>query len=170
MRCIKCNQPICVKCAVRTPTGYACRSCIRAHQRTFDTATTRDYLVVFFLGGFLAFLGSIVVSLISSIIWGYIVIFLAPTAGVLIGNTLRRVVRGHHSRRLNWTMVAAVILGGLPLVLFSLLPGLFYFLYAGSADPLSAFSIFGSVIWQIVYLVLSVPAAYTQFAGIRLVR
>lgn len=170
LRCIKCDRYICVKCAVRTPTGYSCRDCVRTHQKVFDTAVTRDYLIVFFLGGLLSFCGAIVISLISSLIWGLIVIILAPGAGALIGNILRRIVKGHHSRKLNWTLLVAVVLGGLPVLLFSLLPGLMYLFVGPTLEPMTTISIFGSVIWQIVYLVLAVPSAYAQFAGIRLVR
>ena len=32
LRCNQCNEPICLKCAVRTPVGYRCQDCIRAQQ------------------------------------------------------------------------------------------------------------------------------------------
>jgi MFS family permease len=170
LRCIKCDRYICAKCAVRTPTGYRCKSCVREHQKVFDTATTRDYLIAFFLGGLLSFLGSLAMMLVTSFFWGLIIIFLAPAAGGLIGNLMRRIIKGHHARALNWTLVAAVILGALPVALFSGLGGLMVALFGGSMDLWSAISFFSPVFWQIVYVALAVPAAYAQFAGIRLGR
>jgi hypothetical protein len=32
---------------------------------------------------------------------------------------------------------------------------------------MSAFALFGPLIWQIVYLVMAVPAAYAQFSGLQ---
>ena len=39
LRCNKCGKPICAKCAIRTPTGYRCKECVRGQQRIFETAT-----------------------------------------------------------------------------------------------------------------------------------
>jgi len=170
LRCNRCEKYICPKCAVRTPTGYRCKDCVRSQQKNFETATTKDFLIVFFLGGFLSFLGALATLLITSIIWGIFIVGLAPAAGVLLGNILRRLVKGRHSRAMNWTLVVSVILGALPLVfILGLIPMLSVF-FAGNIDILTAASMFGPVLWQIVYLVLVTPAAYAQFSGIRLVR
>jgi hypothetical protein len=37
---------MCVQCAVRTPVGYRCRECARAHEDRFFNATSRDYLII----------------------------------------------------------------------------------------------------------------------------
>jgi len=169
LRCNKCEKYICPKCAVRTPTGYRCKECVRGQQKVFETATTKDFLIVFFLGGLLSFLGALATILITSIIWGIFVIGLAPAAGVLIGNILRGIIKGHHSRAMNWVLVAAIILGALPVLLVMGLGGLLLALFGG-VDILSAISIFGPAVWQVVYLVLVTPVAYAQFSGIRLVR
>jgi hypothetical protein len=29
LRCNNCDRPICAACAIRTPTGYRCRECVR---------------------------------------------------------------------------------------------------------------------------------------------
>lgn len=170
LRCNKCEKYICPKCAVRTPIGYRCKECIRGHQKNFETATTKDFLIVFFLGGALSFLGALATLLITSIIWGIFVIGLAPTAGVLIGNLLRGIVKGRHSRAMNWTLVVAMVLGPLPLVFILGLGGLLTALFGGGLDIMTAISSFGPVLWQIVYLIMAAPAAYAQFSGIRLVR
>ena len=38
LRCNKCGEYICPKCAVRTPTGYSCKSCISNQQKVFDNS------------------------------------------------------------------------------------------------------------------------------------
>lgn len=167
LRCNRCDKYICSSCAVRTPTGYRCKECVREQQKVFDTATLRDYLIVFFLGGLLSFLGGLATLLVTSIIWGFVIIFLAPPAGVFIGNILRSIIRGRHSRALNWTLVAAMILGGMPLMLGLGLSGLLVALFGGGINPIQAFFMFGPAFWQIVYVILATPSAYAQFSGIR---
>lgn len=170
LRCNRCEKYICPSCAVRTPTGYRCKECVREHQKVFNTATARDYLIVFFVGGLLAFLGGLATWLVTSVIWGFIIIFLAPPAGVFIGNVLRGIIRGRHSQALNWTLVAAMILGVVPLMLFLGLGGLLLALVGGNLNVIQTFYTFAPAFWQIVYLALATPAAYAQFSGIRLVR
>jgi hypothetical protein len=167
LRCNRCNKPICPKCAVKSPVGYRCRECVKQQQKVFDTAVWTDYLVVFFLGGLLSFLGGLVVMLITSVIWGYFVIFIAPAIGIFIGNIMRRIVRSH-SPKLNYTFAAALILGPLPFFLFLGLGGLLLSVFSGSFNFMAAFAMFGPLIWQIAYLILAVPSAYAQFSGIQL--
>ena len=45
LRCNKCNRPICLECAVQTPTGYRCKDCIKSQQKNFDTAEAKDYVI-----------------------------------------------------------------------------------------------------------------------------
>lgn len=170
LRCNRCEKYICPSCAVRTPTGYRCKECVREHQKIFDNATARDYLIVFFLGGLLSFLGSLATLLIISIIWGFIILFLAPTAGVFIGNVLRSIIRGRHSKALNWTLAAAMVLGVLPMLFVTGLGGLLAALFGGGLDLIGAFYMFGPAFWLLVYAAMATPAAYAQFSGIRLRR
>ena len=37
LRCNRCEQPICVQCAVKTPTGYRCKQCVKTQQKVFVT-------------------------------------------------------------------------------------------------------------------------------------
>lgn len=167
LRCNRCEKPICPKCAIKSPVGYRCPECVKKQQKVFDTAVTSDYLIAFFLGGFLSFLGGLAVLLITSIIWGFFIIFIAPAIGVFIGNLMRRIIR-RHSPKLNYTFAAALILGPLPFFLFLGLGSLLMAVFGGNFDIMSAFVMFSPLIWQIVYLVLAVPSAYAQFSGIQL--
>ena len=43
LRCNRCGKPICAECAVRTPTGYRCKECVRGQQKIFDTAAAGGF-------------------------------------------------------------------------------------------------------------------------------
>ncbi len=165
LRCKRCERPMCTSCAVRTPTGYMCKDCVRQHQKTFDTAVWSDYLIVFFASSFLSGIAAILTIVITSVIWGFFIIGLAPVAGVGIGNLVRRFIRNHRSGALNLTLVAGMIAGAVPVLLVSGLPALFTMI-AGGADFMSIIYAFGPLVWQVVYLALGVPAAYYQFSGL----
>ncbi|MEW6086089.1 MAG: hypothetical protein AB1607_15965 [Chloroflexota bacterium] len=165
LRCNNCNRPICASCAVRTPTGYRCKDCVRERQKVFDTATWTDYLIVFVASSILSGLAAVATIAITSIIWGFFIIFLAPPAGAVIGSLVRRFIKNRRARALNFTLVGGMIAGALPVMLLSGLPGLFFML-TGGADVLTVMYSFGPILWQIVYLALGVPAAFYQFSGL----
>lgn len=153
LRCNRCEKPICTKCAVLTPTGYRCKECVQIQQKNFDTATWVDYIPAIGIAFILTLIGSLLASRI-----GFFTIFLAPIAGIIIGEAIRFVVRRRRSKRLFKATAAATALGGLLPVLSALtftglsvgIMGLFYF------------------IWPIVYTVLVTSTVYYRLAGIRL--
>ena len=153
LRCNKCEKPICPKCAVRTPTGYRCKECVRGQLKQFDTAQWYDYLLGFIAAGCLSLVASGLISLIGGIgfIGWFLVIAGAPTAGVVIAEATRLVLRRRRSRALFITVLVAVILGALPVVLVRLL----------------FFDIFG-IAFQGIYLVLATPTVYYRLSGIQL--
>lgn len=122
LRCNRCEDPICPKCAVLTPTGYRCKTCIRGQQQTFDTATWYDYPLTIAVAGLLGFVGSLIVPRI-----GFFSLFLAPVAGIIITEIIRRILRRRRSMRLYKLIATAAVIGSLPLLLvqvFSLLGGM----------------------------------------------
>jgi hypothetical protein len=155
LRCNRCEKPICVKCAVQTPTGYRCKECVRSQQKLFDTAEWYDYLLGFVAAGLLSGIASVIISLIGSIgFFGwFLVVIAAPTAGVIIAEAARFAVRRHRSRSLFITIIAAVILGAVPTILLTLL----------------SFDIFG-LVFQGIYLALAVPTIYTRISGIQIMK
>jgi hypothetical protein len=155
LRCNRCGKPICAKCAVRTPTGYRCRECVRSQQKIFVTAQWVDYLLGFLTAGILGFLASLLAGLVSGIsLIGWILIFFgAPAAGGIIAEAVRFVTRKHRSRGLFITIAVAMVLGALPLILINLL----------------TFNLF-ALIFQGIYLVLATPVVYTRLSGIQLFR
>jgi B-box zinc finger len=155
LRCNKCGKPICAKCAIRTPTGYRCKECVRGQLKIFDTALWYDYLLGSATAAILGFLASLLATLVSGLGFiGWILIVVgAPTAGMIIAEGVRLVTRKHRSRSLFITIAAAVVLGALPVILFLLFTGGFF-----------------NLIFQGIYLFLATPVVYTRLSGIQLKR
>ena len=140
LRCNKCGQPICVKCAQRTPVGYRCKTCISAQQRVFYAGFSPvQYLVAAAVAAPLALIAGWVIPSL-----GWFAVFLGPLVGGGIASAARwamRRQRGPHT----WLIVCGCIaVGALPRLLVSLLFG----------GGLMA------ALWSIVYLVTAIGAAY----------
>ncbi|HTX89672.1 MAG TPA: B-box zinc finger protein [Anaerolineales bacterium] len=155
LRCNKCGKPICAKCAVRTPTGYRCKECVRGQQKIFDTAVWSDYVLGFVVAGILGFLASLLATLVSSLsfIGWFLIVIGAPTAGVVIAEALRLVTRKHRSRPLFITIAVAILVGSLPVIVFHLI-------------TLNIFSL----IFEGIFLFIAIPVVYTRLSGIQLTR
>ena len=165
LRCNNCERPICVSCAVRTPIGYRCKECVRGQQKVFDTAVWSDYVLVFFTGAILSGIASLLMLAVTSFI-GFLVIVLAPLAGATIGNLARRFVKGRHSRWLNLLFGVSIVIGALPVLLVLGLGGALLMFSYGQGNLLSNIFSLGPAFWQIIYLLLATPAAYSQFSGL----
>ncbi len=152
LRCNRCEKPICAKCAVKTPTGYRCKECVKSQMKVFDTAEWYDYPFGFLVAAFLSLIASTLISLLGGIgFFGWFIIFAAaPTAGVVIAEGARRVIRRHRSQSLFITIAVAVVLGALPIAIAQLI----------------VFQPFG-LIFQGIYLALAVPTVYTRLSGIQ---
>ena len=155
LRCNNCNRPICASCAIRTPTGYRCRECVRERQKTFETSEWYDYVSGFIVAAILSGIAAFLVTLIGGI--GFIGWFLiaagAPTAAVAIAEGVRAVTRRRRSRQLFITVAVGVVLGALPIILLQVLRG----------------DLFG-IVFQVIYLILATPVVYTRLSGIQLFR
>ena len=155
LRCKRCDQPMCASCARRTPTGYVCKDCVRAHQKSFDTSEWYDYIFGFLVAGFLSGVAAFLITLVSRIgfIGWFLAISAAPLAGTAISESVRFVTQHHRSRSLFLTVAAGMVLGALPIMIFQIL----------------SMNIFG-IIFQVIYLVIVVPLVYTRLSGIQLFR
>ncbi|HAV77268.1 MAG TPA: hypothetical protein DCX53_07930 [Anaerolineae bacterium] len=155
LRCNNCDRPICASCAVRTPTGYRCKECVKGHQQIFNTAEWYDYIIGFVGAAILSGIASFLVTLIGNIgFFGWIIIIVgAPTAAGIIAETLRYALRKRRARNLFITVAVGVVVGALPVILFQVF----------------TFNIFG-IIFQVVYLVIATPVVYTRLSGIQLFR
>ena len=155
LRCNNCERPICAQCAVRTPTGYRCKECVRERQKTFETAEWYDFVFGFMIAAVLSAIAAFLVTLIGRIgFFGWFLIAAgAPTAAIAIAEGVRRVTNRRRSRPLFMTVAAGVILGALPVILIQVIRG----------DP------FG-ILFQVIYLILATPVVYTRLSGIQLFR
>ncbi len=154
LRCRTCDKYICVKCAVRTPTGYRCKECVRDQQKIFDTAQWYDYLLGFILAGVLSGLASFLIVFIAEFIgfFAFFIVFAAaPAAGGLIAEAMRRVTGRRRAKGLFLTIIIGAALGALPLLLIQIF----------------MFDIFG-IIFQGIYLFTALPTIYYRLSGIQL--
>jgi len=166
LRCNRCERYICPSCAVRVPTGYTCRNCVRDHQRKFDTAVWYDFIIGFFTAAVLSAVAAFVVTLISGFFFGLIVLAVAPAAGTIIARIMLAALRRRRSRALFLTVSAGVVAGAVPVLLTQVAQLLFLINQFG----MEVFSIgqLLPVIWVVVYLFIAVPVVYAQISGIRL--
>lgn len=151
LRCNRCEKPMCVDCAVKTPTGYRCKECVRGQQKIFETAITQDYVIGILIALALGYIGGLIATRIS-----FFVIFLAPFAGGIIAEAVRKVIQRRRSKKLFQAVTAAAVIGGM----ISAIPLLLGLLFG-------SINLFG-IIWMSVYLVLMTSALYYRLAGIQI--
>lgn len=113
LRCGKCNQPICAKCAVQTPVGARCPDCAKVSRLPVFQVSIKGYSKALGVG-----LGTAVVF---GLIWGLIAphlagfgYLLALLAGYILGLLISRVVNRKRSTGLQ------VISGGSTLLCFGI--------------------------------------------------
>jgi len=152
LRCNRCERPICTQCAIRTPTGYRCKECVRAQQKTFDTAVWSDYLIGFGLTSVLSLVASGIIAVISYVAGFFMLLIsvaIAVGAGRIIADAVLRVLR-RRSRALFLVVAASVVVGALPVAGFFIVTGNLF-----------------ALIWVGIYLVVATPTVYRRFSGIQ---
>jgi hypothetical protein len=157
LRCNKCGQPICSKCAVRTPVGYRCRDCVNAQQRVFYAGfRPGDYLI------------AAVVALPLSLVAGWLVpqlgwyaVLLGPIVGGGIAEAARWATRRKRGQYTWLVVCGCVVFGALPALILSLLS--LVGLLAGTPGLL-AYPLGGimRLVWASVYLLTATGAAYAR--------
>ncbi len=153
LRCNRCEKPICIKCAVHTPTGYRCKECVRAQQKSFDTTQPADYALGVLTAAIGAGIGGFLVSLVSFI--GFFGLLIVPAAaatfGAGIAEAVRRVTGRRRSPLLFRLILAGVVLGALPAALLQLL----------------SFNLFG-IAFQAIYIFITASTVYYRISGIQI--
>jgi hypothetical protein len=157
LRCNKCGQPICTKCAVPTPVGYRCRECVNAQQQVFYTGFRPSHYVI-------AAVVALPLSLVAG--WliprlGWYVIFLGPVVGGGIAEAARWAIKRRRGPYTWLVVCGSIVVGALPTLLLSLLS--FIGLMAGVSG--AAGYLVGGImrlLWVAVYLVTAVGAAYAR--------
>ena len=157
LRCNKCGRPICVRCVVQTPVGYRCRDCISAQQQVFY-ANFRPvhYLIAAAVALPLALLaGWLVPSL------GWFAIFLGPLVGGGIANVAHWAIQRRRGQYTWLVVCGCIIVGALPKLLLSLLLLAGLTADSGGAVYYATGGLMG-LLWDVVYLVTAVGAAYAR--------
>ncbi|MBC8249214.1 MAG: hypothetical protein H8E90_06005 [Anaerolineales bacterium] len=151
LRCSKCGNPICPRCAVQTPVGFRCPQCVRSQQAIFYTATPLDYGIAVVVG--------LVISTIAAFILGrvgiFLVLILGPVAGGIIAEAVRWAIRRRRGRWI-WLVVSGCIVAGALVAAFY--PFLFFALQAPASLPLSMLF----RVDLIIYVALAVGTAYAR--------
>ena len=153
LRCNRCGKLICSSCAIKTPTGYRCEECVRGQQKKFDTAEWYDYPLGIGTAFILAAIGGLFASAVS-----FFIIFIAPAAGAVIAEVVRRVIGRRRNKLLFQLITAAVLVGAviphINTIFFIFLSGNFQFLIR--------------LLWPLVYAVIATSTVYYRLAGIRM--
>ncbi|HMR65987.1 MAG TPA: B-box zinc finger protein [Anaerolineae bacterium] len=124
LRCNSCGQPICAKCAKRTPVGYRCPACIRQQQDKFYTGMAWDYLIAVVVALPLAL---VTIAGIGFLVFelGFISIFLtilgARLAGGFIADAVHWAVQRRRSRYLGYVVAGSLVAAAIPFLILSLL-------------------------------------------------
>ncbi|HEX3266097.1 MAG TPA: hypothetical protein VHR16_10550 [Candidatus Limnocylindrales bacterium] len=122
VRCGRCDQPICPKCAVQGPVGFRCRQCGLVKSATLSSFTPQQLL----LGTGVALAGGGIVGYLGGQV-GFYSIFIAFFAGAFIAEGFVRVVglkRGPLPRLMLYGGLLAGFAVGAGLQLVSLLGSL----------------------------------------------
>lgn len=152
LRCNRCEQPICNKCAVQTPTGYRCKNCVRGQQKVFDNAQGKDYILAVVISLILSLLGSLLTPIL-----GFFTIFVGPVVGGVTAEAVRWAIRRRRGQNLFKAAAVAAAIGSLPLIFLGLLP-----LLGGS------FAGILGLVWKVVYGILVTSTLYYRLRGIQI--
>lgn len=159
LRCNQCNRPICTSCAVHTPTGYRCKECVSGQQKKFDTARWWDYPLAVVTGGVLSYLGGLLANFT-----GFFTILLAPIAGAIIAEAVRRILHKRRSKWLPLVAAGAVLIGGLITPLIALVLMILLSVAGGGSGWAGGLL---SLLWPGIYAVLAASTVYYRLKGIR---
>ncbi len=125
LRCYQCGAAICSKCARRTPTGYICPECRKSHIKRFDTARNYDFIIAAVVSLVLGAVASLIPTLPFA---GWYIFFASPLAGTIIVEAVSYLTRRRQNRHLWKVVVAAVIIGNLPMLLMYAFGGFIVFM------------------------------------------
>ena len=139
LRCAKCNRPLDVKDAQRTPTGYVCPHYVKARVATFYNAGAQHYIVTALIALALGAVAGLALQLVGNVGFFAIILtlFVAPLAGGLIAEAIQRVLRAMGKARGQYVWLVAAISVTAGAAIFVILPAL-VLLLTGSPAALFA--------------------------------
>lgn len=107
IRCSKCLDPICQKCAVPTPVGLRCRKCAYANRSPLYVIRLQDVALAACVGLAIAMVAGVIVTQLW-ILWAAL---LAGPVGGAIAEVMMRVTRGKRGRVMQVTAVVCIVVG-----------------------------------------------------------
>lgn len=120
LRCNRCGQPICYKCAVLTEVGYRCKQCVRNQRAVYYTAHSYDLVIAAVVGLVISAIAGVLAYAFLGFLGFFsfiLAIFVGPVAGGAIAEAVRRSVGRRRAQHMNWVVivasVAGIALGGL---------------------------------------------------------
>jgi len=161
LRCNRCDRPICLDCAVSTPTGYRCKDCIKEQQQRFNTSLNRDYVAAGLIAFAFGFLGSYLLVVLR-FVSGMFALLLGPLTGTIIVSLVRWVTHKRRSALLNKTTVTAAAIGGI-LPLIQTILYFFHSLFLGNFGLLFNNSL--EVGWGMAYIALLCGVIMSNMKG-----
>lgn len=126
LRCAKCERPLMVKDAQRTPVGYVCPYYVKARVATFYTAGMEHYVIATLIALVGGVISGFALRLASSIgFFSFILMtFIGPAIGGVIAEAIRRVVKKNRGQYMWLTCGIAVVIGAAYFLIAPLLFGL----------------------------------------------
>ncbi len=156
LRCNRCGDPICTKCAVQTPVGYRCPACVNSQQRVFYA----DFRPIYYgVAALVALPLSLIAGWLSPNL-GWFAIFLGPLSGGVIAEAARWAIKKRRGRYTWLVVCACIVVGASPVFLLSLLYVLGSALFQDQQRSIGAGMM--SIVWTLVYIVTAVGAAYAR--------
>lgn len=156
LRCSKCLDPICLKCAIRTPVGFRCPKCARVVRSPLYVLEPKDYLVAFLVAGALSLVGGAVMVQLGILF----ALLLAVPVGGIIAEAVLRGTRGKRGRPVQVITAVCIALGAV------LGPWLWRAISAGTfqALPASPLGYLGSLLNAnvLIYAFLAIGAAVAR--------
>ena len=147
LKCAKCELPLMVKDAKRTPTGYVCPNYVKGRIALAYNANTSHYVVAMLIALALGAVAGFALSLVSRVGFFSIILmtFAGPIAGGAIAEAVRRTLKAMGKARGQYIWLAAAIAVGVGASPFILIPALLGLLGGGfNLSPL--ISIYGLVV------------------------
>lgn len=155
LRCNKCGDPICARCAVQTPVGYRCRRCIQVQQQVFYADFRPIYYgVAFAIALPLALLAGWLIPRL-----GWFAIILGPLTGGGIAELVLWATRQRRGRY-TWLIVCGCIVLGMLWGILSFL--IVITLSLLSNTPRLDLHIVLNLVWAAVYGAAATGTAYAM--------
>ncbi len=106
VRCGRCDQPICTRCAMQGPVGFRCRQCGRPARDPLTSLRASQLAIGFGISA----LGGLVIGLVGGRI-GFFGLLLAWFAGGLIADSVIRFVGFKRGPRIMTVLVGGILVG-----------------------------------------------------------